>query len=551
MNARELYLDIIEGSLAVYEKERIYNFIERVRHEGLSEHGFPRIGANIGLLMAYGRSLDYYPIFVEIMDICAHSIPRVYAANDFSVREVVCALALLEKRGVCDKNLIEKWKKEYAEIDPWHCYSMIAKTPDTPIGNWAMFNAVSEYVRCRWCKIDDLSFVDHEISSQLLSLDENGMYKDPGCPMIYDVVARFLMSAILLYGYDGKHREAMENALDRSIELTLKMQSVTGEFPYGGRSNQFIHNEPMLASLFEMEATRLYKKGETALASRCRAAAIKAAEHTLSRLDDPDLCHMKNAFPRDSFIGSEPYGYFDKYMITAASNISFALFFANENITPSIAPTDEGFYSVSTSEDFHKTFLNAHGYFLELDSKADFHYDANGLGRIHKKGCESTVCLSLPFPPKTESIKLECDNPRPMSLCAFVDTESERLCGSEGYANYTLTDSGRDFMDFDLEMNGRVIRQEHRIGKNGVDIIFCGADGFMLPVFLFDGKNETDVEICENRISVSYKNSRCVYTCDTKGISDEGVYHNRNGRYRIFAVKGSRVHIELGEKYEI
>ncbi len=551
MSAKKIYLDIIEKALAVYEKERLYEFVESVKRDGLTEHGFPRIGANIGILIAHGRCFDYYPIFEEIMEICADSIPRVQAANDFSVREVVCALALLEKRGGCDKALIKKWKKSYAAIDPWKCYSMIAPTPDTPVPNWAMFNAVSEYVRCRWCGIEDMTFVDHEISSQLLSLDENGMYKDPGCPMVYDIVPRFLMSALLCYGYDGRHREAIEDALDKSIDLTLKMQSVTGEIPYGGRSNQFIHNEPLLISLFETEAARLHKNGKNELAKKCRAAAILAAEHTLKGLENPDFCHMKNAYPRDSFIGSEPYGYFDKYMITAASNIGFALFFANEDITPSTSPAEEGFYSVSTSPDFHKTFLNAHGYFLELDTKADFHYDASGLGRIHKKGCESTVCLSLPFPPKTESIKLEGDNPRPMSLCAFVDTESERLCGSEGYANYRLTDSGRDFVSFELEMKGCTVREKYCITENGVDISFEGASGFMIPAFLFDGRKESSVTVREDGISVVYKNSKCVYTCDTIGMCDEGVYHNRNGRYRIYSVKGNRLHVEIGEKDEI
>jgi len=551
MNTKELYLDIMEKSLAVYEKERILGFIEAVEKGGLTEHGFPRIGANIGILIAHGRCLDYYPIFERIMELCAHSIPRVYAANDFSVREVVCSLGLLEKHGGCDKKLIEKWKKEYAAIDPWKCYSMIAKTPETPIGNWAMFNAVSEYTRCRWCGIEDISFVEHEISSQLLSLDENGMYKDPACPMVYDIVPRFLMSALLCYGYEGRHKDAIEEALDKSIELTLKMQSTTGEIPYGGRSNQFIHNECLLISLFETEAVRLYKKGKAELASRCRGAALKAAETVLAYLDNPDFCHMKNAYPRDSFIGSEPYGYFDKYMITAASNIVFALFFANECIEPVTPICDEGFYSVKTSSDFHKTFLNAHGYFLEFDTDADFHYDANGLGRIHKQSCESTVCLSLPFPPKTESIKLEGDNPYPVSLCAFIDNEEERLLGSERYAKYTLKSSGRDFVVFDVEMKGKAVRETYRITEKGVDISFENADGFMLPVFLFDGKNETEVEVRENKITVVYKNSKCVYTCDTNGMRDEGVFYNRNGRYRIYSVKGNTLHVEIGDKNEI
>ena len=36
-------------------------------------------------------------------------------------------------------------------------------------------------------------------------------------------------------------------------------------------------------------------------------------------------------------------------------------------------------------------------YFAEYDTNADFHYDANGLGRIHRLGAPSAICLSVPF----------------------------------------------------------------------------------------------------------------------------------------------------------
>ena len=197
------YLDIIEKALSAYTDERIRAFIDSVRENGLTEHGFPRLAANIGILLANGRAERYYPFFVEITDICCEQIPRVYAANDFSVREVVTALALLEKRNMYPE-LIKKWKAQLSEINPWTCYSCIAPKPVKAVGNWAMFSAVSEWVRGLWCGVDTYEFVDHQISSQILSLDENGMYKDPNCPMVYDIVPRFLMSALLLFGYDGK-----------------------------------------------------------------------------------------------------------------------------------------------------------------------------------------------------------------------------------------------------------------------------------------------------------------------------------------------------------
>ena len=34
----------------------------------------------------------------------------------------------------------------------------------------------------------------------------------------------------------------------KSADITLAMQSATGEIPFGGRSNQFLHNETFYAA---------------------------------------------------------------------------------------------------------------------------------------------------------------------------------------------------------------------------------------------------------------------------------------------------------------
>ncbi len=92
-----MYLDIIEKSLSAYTDERIRDYIAEVKRDGLTEHGFPRLGVNIGILMAYGRRTELLDTFIEIMDICCDEMPKKKAANDFSIREVCCCLMLLEK----------------------------------------------------------------------------------------------------------------------------------------------------------------------------------------------------------------------------------------------------------------------------------------------------------------------------------------------------------------------------------------------------------------------------------------------------------------------
>ena len=52
---KTIYIDIMEKALSAYTEERIREYIAEVRRDGLTEHGFPRLGANIGILMAHGR----------------------------------------------------------------------------------------------------------------------------------------------------------------------------------------------------------------------------------------------------------------------------------------------------------------------------------------------------------------------------------------------------------------------------------------------------------------------------------------------------------------
>ncbi|MBO5644863.1 MAG: hypothetical protein J6S90_06415, partial [Lentisphaeria bacterium] len=77
---------------------------------------------------------------------------------------------------------------------------------------------------------------------------------------------------------------------------TLNMLSVTGEIPAGGRSNQFLHNEAMTASLLEFYANWYFSKGDKHTAGMFRAAAIRALQNIASNLENKPITHIKNRF---------------------------------------------------------------------------------------------------------------------------------------------------------------------------------------------------------------------------------------------------------------
>lgn len=560
---KNLYIDIIEKSLSAYTDERIRDYIEEVKRDGLTEHGFPRLGANMGILIAYGRRTELLDTFIEIMDICCEEIPLKKAANDFTIREVCCCLMLLEEKGIVGKELLDKWKSKLATFNPWEGYTVIDDHSGKFVNNWALFAAVSEFVRGVYCGIDTTEFVEWQLPCQIANLDCNDMYRDgpDSNPMLYDYVARFLMTFLLHAGYKGKYAARIEQALDNTAEISLQMQSVTGETSFGGRSNQFVHNESLYCSYCEMEATRFAKKGDMIRAGEFRAAALLAAESILHYLNVQPISHVKNRYPVSTKIGCEKYAYFNKYMITTASMVYPALLFSDDSIQPAVPLCKKAGYVVSTSEEFHKTFINAAGYTLELEIDADFYYDANGLGRVHKEGCPATICLSTPFAPSghTEPCRpqyvIEGDNESAMSICCYAVQEDKKLLGATKGVTYTLVDSMSGEHEatavFDVALaQDIVITHEYRVTRNGVDIMLSGYEdtGFMVPVFEYDGEKNTQIKIAKNAISVQYQNAVCKYSFEGDLSLNYEHRYNRNGRYRVYEVATKNLHIEIGEK---
>ena len=373
--------------------------------------------------------------------------------------------------------------------------------------------------------------------------------------MVYDTVTRNLIGLSLFMGYNGKYAKVIEKMMDDSDDLTLKMQSVTGEIAFGGRSNQCIHNEVMQANYYELRATLLNKKGDLKKSGQFKAAAKKAAEMCMHWLNEKPMSHIKNHFDPDLKFGCEGYSYFNKYMITVASNAYLAYLVADDSIEPTVMPADICGYVAETSEDFHKVFLNCGGYFLEFDCNADTHYDANGLGRVHKKDCDSRVCLSVPFPAGKTNYKLETPNKHPLSICCYKNTADGILCSAEDGVKHVLISrsegADRCSVSFECVLNEECLFTEKcTVSSDGVDINFTGANGVLVPAFLFDGANETEIMTANGQITVKYNDSFCKYTFDGE-FEDYCVFFNRNGRYRVYKTAADRLHIEIGDVNEL
>ena len=550
---KQKYVDLMERAMLAYSEEHVRRYFADVQEKGLTEHGFARLVSNIGILIAHGRKLEYKELFIEMMDFCTRAIPAIdtsrgtCANNDFTVREVICCLEELEKSGAIDGALIDEWKQRLRKIHAPTCYRVVARSPEDKVKNWALFTGVSEYFRLSAGLGGEMEFIETQIATQLQWLDENDMYMDgPGethHPFVYDLVPRGLFVLLLSEGYRGRYYERIDECLRKTGLLTLKMQSSTGELPYGGRSNQFLHNEPWIALVCEYEAKRYASEGNLALAGEFKAAIERALAVTEAWLSKDPIYHIKNRFPLETKHGCEGYAYFDKYMTTAASFLYAAYRIADDSIEPTATP-DESPVAFLTSRHFHKLFLRAGGYALELDYDGDPHYDASGLGRVHRAGAPSTVCLSSPCPAEP-TYTLMTDAPRALSIApGILRGGAWRFAYDESVKNEIVehaTDgvsaSGR--LVSTLE-DGVCLSSSYTVSESGVLIAVTGKGeiGLALPAFSFDGECSPEITLDGNTLSIVYDGWCCRYTASGEILDLDRVAANRNGYYRTFVATG-------------
>lgn len=553
---RKRYIELMERVLSAYSDAHIHRYFDEVKRDGLTEHGFPRLTANIGILIAHGRRRDLLPVFLEMMEFCCKEIPQVKAANDFSVREIICCLWEIEKSGVVNCETTDRWRAYLREIEPTTCYTKYATSVTDTVRNWALFSAVSEYFRVKAGLCDTMEFIELQLEQQLQWFDENGMYMDKldaqkHHPIVYDIVPRGLMALLLNQGYCGKHYDAIDAILKKSALLTLKMQSPTGEIPFGGRSNQFLHNEAWLCILFEFESRRYVKMGDLQMAARFKAATLKALSVMDEWLEKEPIRHIKNRFPTETKYGCEGYAYFDKYMITAASFLYAAYTICDDTIEDEYEERFEPCVFV-TSDHFHKLFLKSGGYGVEFDLNADPHYDANGLGRVHREGAPSVICMSCPCP-KEPSYTLDIAEPQAFSACAAILENGSwklaadhdvkmQICKTEEMEAQAAAEILTTFA------SGEKIHVKYKVGSFGVAAVLSGNGevGFALPAFAFDGENQTEIVPEKQTLTVIYEGWMCQYHTDGEIINLEKTAANRNGHYNMYLAKGKdKLRVEI------
>jgi len=543
------YYDIIEICFDAYSIEEIISWLPKEYGGPIDDlQTFSRITGALGVLLSIGRKNELKELWYKLMDACVLTFykERPYTTLDFAVKEFMFAYRAMKKYVPKEKK--EFWDKHLRKINPFLCYYCSVDNKNCAVyGNWGMYNMAGEYLREVEGLTDTTSYFEVHMPIQLQLFDQNGMYKDPHNPILYDTATRSNLQLILGNGYEGPFKDELDNNLQKAGIYSLFMQSASFEFPYGGRSNQYVFNETYVASIYEYEAMRYKKLGNLQLAGMFKRAArlsILSIKRWIKDLDYPR--HIKNFFGKDSKYGTESYGYYKKYMMSCGSFMYIACQFCDDDIKEVITPAELGGYIIKTSTDFHKLFANCQSYSIEIDLKADFIYDSTGLGRVHKAGISTELGLSTPMSATHRYTTTEGLLDKNISYCAgskndFLCDYSHELTSIVYNQKASIYKVSFFVKYFDLTFtNYTSIEEQYTMTKDGITIIsrLVGSKTdtiyYMLPILAYNGKDYTNIVTTSHSIKVNNKKEELVITTDGTIIKEKGLYGNRNGHYHLY-----------------
>ncbi|MDD5482948.1 MAG: hypothetical protein PHP98_04785 [Kiritimatiellae bacterium] len=388
---RELYLDLAEKIIrtaAKWQNEEGMIIDPCMKAEANS--GSARFVGGLGQLIRAGRCLDMIEICVRSYEHCLSRLDEARTSPEFWTKELMYAYEGLKNHIEPDR--LDRWNQIWRAHQPRKCYGGIVRKQKN---NFLVFAAIGEFLKSLSGLGGDMEMADECLEILMGDFTEYGMYRDPNDPMAYDLVVRQQMDLMLSRGYQGRQAALIREICRRGGLTSLLYQSVTGQTPFGGRSNQYHWAEGHFSCMCESQARYYKSQGKTLLAGAFKRAARRAALSTKAwTLKMEPYRHLKQGFHPKLMHGIDSYGNIGVYGLLAASLFGTAYHLADETIEERVTPAEIGGYAFDLWPAFHKIFASCGGYHLEIDTKADHHYDSTGLGRIQKIGVWPETALS-------------------------------------------------------------------------------------------------------------------------------------------------------------
>jgi hypothetical protein len=282
-------------------------------------------------------------------------------------------------------DLVSPWRADLRAVAPERIYRF--QPTAEKLQNWNLVAAAGERLRVADGYGRSGDWIEASLARQVEHFTASGMYRDPNDPMAYDHFARLWALDLVEEGYDGAQAERLGTLVERGAWMSLFMQSPHGELPCGGRSAHHQWNEAEQAVTFEARARRFAARGDRVAAGAFKRAA-RLSLQSMTRWVRPtgELWIVKNRLDPRVRHGFESYSFHSQYNLLAAGMLALAWLRADEGIPERACPADSGGYAFALQPAFHKVFLAAGGYFVEIDTGADPHYNPTGILRVHHRG---------------------------------------------------------------------------------------------------------------------------------------------------------------------
>jgi hypothetical protein len=379
------------------------------------------------------------------------------------------------------------------------------------VSNWNLVALAGERLRTRERLGRSDAWVGASLARQREFVTPLGLYRDPNDPMAYDHFARLWALDLVEEGYAGLHAAWLADHLERAAWLSLFMQSPHGELPCGGRSAHHQWNEAQQAVTFETYARRFARRGDAAAAGAFKRAA-RLSIQSVARWVRPtgELWIVKNRVAPELRHGYESYSFHSQYNLLTAAMLALAWLRADDRIAERPCPADTGGYAFALQPAFHKAFAAAGGFYVEIDTGADLHYNPTGILRLHHRG----------MPPETlsDGVTPACEYSvpaRPTRALAIgpewrdVDGRWVGLA-SRGAADLDATEvrvvtQSAERVEVELLYRGRLaggatgVRQTVSLSPTGVKVEHTvegdvSAVREIVPVLASDGQTDTTIE---------------------------------------------------------
>ena len=539
------YLKLIAGNVDFFVKcqDGSGAIVDPVS-KGERQYSTPAFAAAAGVLVEHAGRKDLLGPATKAL---THALDALLAKNaadnhpDFFIPMLVHAYRSL--KDAVPAGQAQAWAAKFKKLDPEKAYRA-----DLVHMNWNIVSSSGELLRRHDGLVDpamadrQTAYLEKCLAGHLATFKPIGLCEDPGVPMAYDAFSRLWLEDVFAdNAYTGPNAEKIGTFLRTGGLTTLLVISPTGEWATGGRSSMHNWTDAQALAICEMNAAYWQKQNRPDVAGAFKRAAHLAFQ-SIQRWQRPsgELNIIKNRAEPEKRFAYETYSNHSQYNLLPMAMLAIAHARADDTIAEKPSPSEVGGYVLDARETFHKIFAAAGGYYVEIDTAADGHYDATGLQRVHRAGVPYSALNDTSAPERKYGDKNAATaaiatglrwqtadgawigladhvggkgRRTVTSATLKVDVAEPKLVGFE--IAYTLADA---------DAGGRVVTERYAIASDGVVQTSQvsgspAAIGVQVPAVLNDGRRDANLNPGSDVMSITRDGCTTLIAVDSAVVS--------------------------------